>query len=90
MERNIKKWTREGEIRDDSDFIRIRSELEKLTAEEMRAEGYLPIHELSSRWSTTWLGKKYYFVLTIYGAYAGKKKAQEYDFWDQWRLVKGK
>lgn len=88
--KNIKGWTRSGEIRDDADFIRIRSELEKLTIEEMRAEGYLPIHELPSRWSTKFLEKKYSFVLTMYGVFVGKRKAQEFDFLYDWKLIKSR
>lgn len=86
--KQIKKYSHSGEIRDDSDFIRIRENLEQLMVQTMRDEGYLPLHDLRSQWSTTWLGKKYSFALTMYAMYAGKKKAYEFDFWSDWRLVK--
>jgi hypothetical protein len=88
--KNIKGWKRSGQIRDDADFIRIRAELEKLTIEEMRDDGYLPIHELPSRWSTSLLDKKYSFDLTMYGVYVGKRKAQEFDFLCEWKLIKSR
>lgn len=86
--KQIKRYTQTGEIRDDADFIRVRENLEQLMVETMRDEGYLPLHDLRSQWSTTWLGKKYSFKLTMYAMYAGPKKAQEYDFYYDWRLVK--
>jgi hypothetical protein len=87
-DKNIKRYQRIGEIRDDSDFIRLRAELERGIVEEMRTGGYLPIHDMSSLWSTHRLDKKYSFILTMFAAFVGKKKALEYDFWEQGRLVK--
>lgn len=86
--KQIKKYTHSGEIRDDKDFIRIRENLEKLIIETMREEGYLPLHDLPPLWSTEWLGKKYSFCLTMHALYAGPKKARDYDFFCDWRLVK--
>lgn len=88
MHKNIKRYTHDGEIRDDSDFIRIRLELERLIIQQIKSEGYLPIHELGTSFSTCRIDKKYSFRLTIYASYAGKKKAQEYDFWMNGRLIK--
>lgn len=86
--KKIKEYTQEGEIRDDADFARIRTEIERLLVQTMRSEGYLPIHDLRSRWSTSWLGKKYSFKLTVFAMYAGPKRANEFDFWSDWKLVK--
>lgn len=88
MHKSIKKYTHCGEIRDDSDFIRLRQELESMMIEEMRELGYLPVYELSSHWSTKRLEKKYSFVLTVYFSYAGRAKARQYDFWQNGRLIK--
>lgn len=86
--KRIKKYQQEGEIRDDADFIRLRSELERLMIQQMRADGYLPVHDMRSLWSTKFLGKKYCFTLTMFAAYAGPKRSLEYDFWNEGRLVK--
>lgn len=88
--KNIRRYERVGEIRDDSDFPRLRLELERGMIEEMKAEGYLPIHDMSPLWSTerNHVGKKYSFRLTMYAAFAGKRKCEDYAFWSQGRLVK--
>jgi hypothetical protein len=88
MNKPIKKYTQRGEIRDDSDFWRLRTELERLLVQQMRADGCLPIHDLGSFWSTKLLDKKYSFVLTMYAAYVGRRKSKQYDFWLRGRLVK--
>jgi len=86
--KNIKRFERIGQIRDDSDFIRLRGELERGIIDEMRSLGYLPIHDMKPLWSTARLDKKYSFALTMYAAFVGKKKALEWDFWSEGRLVK--
>lgn len=88
MHKPIKKYTHRGEIRDDSDFIRLRGELEKLMIQQMKDEGCLPVQDLNSFWSTERKDKSYLFILTMYGAYAGKRKVKNYDFWLNGRLVK--
>lgn len=86
--KQIKRFTESGEILDDAKFISTRIELERLMIMAMREEGYLPLNDLPPLWSTTWLGGKYSFTLTIHAMYAGPKKAMDYDFWQDWRLVK--
>jgi hypothetical protein len=87
MHKPIKKYTHEGEIRDDSDFIRLRGELERLIEQQMRDEGYLPVYELGSHWSTERLDGKYAFKLTMYACYAGKQKVSQYTHWQNGKLV---
>jgi hypothetical protein len=89
MHKKIKKYTHSGFIRDDSDFIRLRSELERLMEQEMRDEGYVPIYELGSFWTTQRepMDKRYTFKLTMYASYAGKTKALEFKYWQNGRLV---
>jgi len=85
--KNLKAYTQHGEIRDDADFIRLRTELERLLVQEMRDEGYLPVLDVKTLWSTKRIDNKYEFDLTIYGAYAGRKKAREYNYWNEGKLV---
>lgn len=87
MHRPIKKYTHSGYISDDSYFIRLREELERMMVDQMREEGYLPVYELGSFWSTTREDKKYAFRLTMYASYAGKNKSQQYTCWQNGRLV---
>jgi len=88
MHKPIKKYTHRGEIRDDSDFIRLRGELEKLMIQQMKDDGYLPVQDLGSFWSTERKEKSYSFVLTMYAAYVGRRKVECFDFWLNGRLVK--
>lgn len=89
MHKPIKKYTHEGFIRDDSDFIRLRDELERLLEQQMREEGYLPIYDLGTFWSTRYdiKNKRYEFKLTAYASFAGRVKALKYSCWLNGRLV---
>lgn len=88
MHKPIRMFSQEGFIKDDKDFPRLREEFERLIIEQMREVGCLPVYELGSHWATKWLEEMYFFKITIYGCYAGRKKAREYDFWCEGRLVK--
>jgi hypothetical protein len=89
MHKKIKRYTHEGYIRDDSDFIRLRLELERLMEQQMRAEGYVPIYELSSFWTTVreHSNKRYKFKLTMYASFAGRVKSNKFKYWQNGRLV---
>lgn len=88
MHEPVKHFSESGFIKDDKDFIKTRDQLESIILESMREVGYLPVHNMGTHWSTEWLGDKYSFKLTVYGSYAGKKKAQEYMCWSYGRLLK--
>lgn len=87
MHRPFHKYTHSGMIRDDSDFIRLRGEQERLVSQMKRDEGYLPVSDIPSLWSTQRVGKHYEFTLTMYFVYVGKKKAKEKVIWQGGRLV---
>lgn len=67
----------DGEIADDSDFIRLRYQFEKMMVQDMRSTGHVPVLGLGPLFTTCWLEaeNKYTFVLTLYGVYVGVKKA---------------
>ena len=88
MHESVKHFSQHGIIKDDKDFIRLRLEFERIIIDVMKSTGYLPIYNMGSHWSTEWLGDRYTFRLTMYGSYAGKKKAQDYTFWLDGRLIK--
>lgn len=89
MHKPIKKYTHSGFIRDDSDFIRLRNELERLLEQQMRDEGYLPVYDLGTFWSTSYdiKNKRYEFKLTIYASFAGRARALKYNYWQNGKLV---
>lgn len=77
MHKKIERFGFDGQIRDDSDFIRLRAQYETLIVHQMRDGGYVPLLELGPMWSTTYNKKTalYDFDLTVYGVYVGRKKA---------------
>ena len=73
MHEDIMRFTREGEIRDDSDFIRIKDQLIRDIRNEMRDTGCVQILDLDPHWSTQYIeqNKRYSFKLSVYGIYVG-------------------
>jgi hypothetical protein len=68
-----------GVIKDDAAFIRVREMYEKLTLDDMRSKGYVPVLDLESQFSIKYNEVKdnYSFYLEMFGVYVGKKKALE-------------
>lgn len=89
MHKPIKMYTNDGFLRDDSDIPRLRLELERLMVQQMRDEGYVPIYEITSFWSTAYEpeNKRYNFKLTMYAAYAGRVRALNFNYWQNGRLI---
>lgn len=73
MHEDITRFTREGEIRDDSDFIRIKEQLIRDIRNEMTDSGFVQILDLDPHWSTCYIAekKRYSFKLSVYGIYVG-------------------
>jgi hypothetical protein len=72
MHEAIVKFSREGKLRSDSDFIRIKDLMTRELEEEMRLEGHVPVLDLSPHWSTEYCieEKHYLFKITMYGVHA--------------------
>jgi hypothetical protein len=68
-----------GEIGDDADFARLRSQYESMMLREMRDFGYVPVLDLGPYWSTEYDKPKnvYQFVMSIYGVYLGRRRSWE-------------
>lgn len=77
LHKNIRRFTIDGKVADDSDFIRTRVTYEQLMVRNMRDQGYVPVLGLGPSWSTEYDGEHYNFILTMYAVYVGKKRAQE-------------
>jgi hypothetical protein len=76
LHKPIKRFHIEGEIGDDSAFPRLRNEYINLLNTKMRIEGYVPRIDIDPEFSLSYNGKSYEFVLSVYGSYVGKKKAE--------------
>lgn len=79
MHRDIRKFSMQGEIGDDSALPRIRSDLERRVIQDMRDNGYIPVLDLGPYWSTEYdiMHDKYKFALSVYGVHVGRRKASE-------------
>lgn len=79
LHKNIRRFTIDGTVRDDSDFIRTRDTFELIIVRGMRDEGYVPVLGLGPSWSTEYNEEDgdYSFVLTMYGVYVGKRRSHQ-------------
>lgn len=77
MHKKIERFGFDGQIRDDSDFIRLRAQYESLVVHQMRDDGYVPVLDLGPLWSTKYEKETetYRFDMTVYGVFVGRKKA---------------
>lgn len=87
--KNIRKFTIDGVLGQDSDIPRIRAQYESLLVHDLRNKGYVPVLDLDSQWATeyhvdtdTWG-----FALSVYGVYLGKRKAYEWEGFSGNKLI---
>jgi len=67
-----------GQIKDDSDILRLKDQYLVLLHNDMRGRGYVPLLDLDPAWSTSLIDGRYHFLMTVHGVYYGKKKARKY------------
>jgi len=75
--RPIKKFGFDGILGDDSRFASLRAQYETLIIRNMRDEGYVPVLDLDTLWSTSYDIKthKYTFAISVFGIYVGRRKS---------------
>jgi hypothetical protein len=76
--KSIKTFTVEGIIKDDAAIGRLRLEFERLQILQMRDLGYVQRLDIDPNFTIQYNNTKQYFefILTIYGTYLGKRKAE--------------
>ena len=79
--RNIRKFSIDGEFLNDSLIPSTRAQYETLVVSDMRRNGWVPVLDLDTQWSTEYDESKdrWYFALSVYGIYLGKKKAKQWE-----------
>jgi hypothetical protein len=79
MHEHIRRFTQDGRIRDNTDFIRLKDMMRINLEDRMRSDGYVPQLDCGLHWSTEYFpeDKCYGFKITLYGVYVGKKRACE-------------
>ena len=76
--KKIKEFHIDGLIEDDSAIPKIRERYENILIDIMRSNGYVPHLDIDPAFSLEYKEESYKFLLTIYGIYVGKAKAQCY------------
>ncbi len=81
MHKNVKRFTYEGVVGDDSSIPRTRENYERMMLDEMADTGYAFLLDLGTYWSTKYYPREdvYEFKLTAYGVYVGKVKSCQTD-----------
>jgi hypothetical protein len=76
--KQIKRFTLEGQIHDDSAISRLRIEYIRLLITEMKISGYVPRLDIDPDFTISFNEKSEYFEfkLSVHGVYAGKKKSE--------------
>lgn len=79
MRKNIHNFTVSGSIKDDSQIIKAREHYERLLVQQMRDGGYVPILDMLPQFNIKYIERTtgFAFVLTMFGVFVGKKKAQQ-------------
>lgn len=87
--RNVRKLGIEGEFIEDSQIPLVRAQYEKLLIQDARSRGYLPVLDLDTAWSTWYdaTRNRWYFRLTVYVVYMGKRKAKEWEGISSGKLI---
>lgn len=76
--KKIKEFHIDGLIEDDAAIPKIRERYERILVDMMRSNGYVPHLDVDPAFSLEYKEDKYSFLLTIYGVYIGRAKAQCY------------
>lgn len=76
--KNIKRFQIRGEFLSDAEIPLTRIKYETLLRHSMRTDGFVPILDLDTAWSTQYSESenRWFFLLTIQGVYVGRKRAK--------------
>ena len=90
MKKNIHNFTITGVIASDSLIIKSKDHYERLLLQKMRDGGYVPVLDMSPQFNLKYIEIKdnYFFSLTMYGVFVGKKKAFEIEGFSGQEFIK--
>lgn len=74
--KNIKRFHIEGQIYDEADIPKIKDQYISLIITMMQAKGYVIRYDIDPDFTIEYNGKIFNFVLSVYGVFVGRKKAQ--------------
>ena len=85
--KNIKRFHIDGEIYDESIIPRVKDQYIFMLTMMMKSKGYLVRYDIDPDFTIEYNGKTFNFVLSVYGVFVGKKKAQWFDGIDKNKLI---
>jgi len=74
--KNIKRFQMDGEIYDEAAIPRIKEQYIDLLKFMMQHKGYVIRYDIDPDFSVEYTGKGFIFLLSVYGVFVGKRKAQ--------------
>jgi hypothetical protein len=86
--KSIKRFHISGTIYDDSLIIRLKEKYIKILKDDMEHQGYVIRFDIDPDFTLEYNGKTFDFILSVYGVYVGKRKAQCLDGIDKNREVR--
>jgi AAA15 family ATPase/GTPase len=76
LHKNIKRFEIDGEIYDEATIPRIKEQYIDLLKVIMQNKGYVIRYDIDPDFSVEYTGKGFKFILSVYGVFVGKRKAQ--------------
>jgi AAA15 family ATPase/GTPase len=76
LHKNIKRFEIDGEIYDEATIPRIKEQYIDLLKVIMQNKGYVIRYDIDPDFSVEYTGKGFKFMLSVYGVFVGKGKAQ--------------
>ena len=89
MHKAIKRFCIDGQFIDDSKALSIRDLNERTLDVQMRDRGYVRALDMDPVWTVEYVSDKdeWFFKMSIYGIYVGKKKSWQYEGIQQGKLL---
>lgn len=85
--KSIRRFHIDGEIYDESAIPRLKEQYIFMLVMMMKSKGYLIRYDIDPDFTIDYNGKTFKFVLSVYGVFVGKKKAQWFDGVDKNKLI---
>ena len=85
--KNIRRFQIDGEIYDESAIPRLKEQYVFMLVMMMKSKGYLIRYDIDPDFTIEYNGKTFNFILSVYGVFVGKKKAQWFDGVDKNKLI---
>ena len=76
IHKNIRRFSLDGVIYDDSFIPRLKEEYIRILEVQMKLQGFSPRLDIHPDFTIEYTGKAYNFEISIYGTYVGKKNAE--------------